>query len=340
SWSEMFPPPPDWTEKDMTSQAGRVFLVTGGSTGIGYETAKTLYHLNGTVFITSRSSSSAESAITSINTSSPHPSQNVPSGQGKIDFVVMNFSDLNTIRQSAQVFLSKVNRLDGIIHNAGVMLPDNPDETTAQDWHQQLGINALAPFLLQLFLTPLILHTASLPGTPPNSVRVIFLSSSGHRAAPLPDGVAWSDINLTHSTKTGLRKAAEQYGQSKAMNCLFAYEFARKYRNKGSGIVSLSLHPGALKTGLQKNAPGWLNLLFGTLRKEARFGALTVLWASIRELEIGEEDMLGVKNGKNGAYVEPFGRWGAGDKDIFQGLVERGTGERLWGICEELVKDF
>ena len=76
------------------------------------------------------------------------------------------------------------------------------------------------------------------------------------------------------------------------------------------------------------------------LRKEARFGALTVLWASIREMEEGDGDMLGINNGKNGGYVEPFGRWGAGSQDVFEGLRERGTGERLWGVCEELVKDF
>jgi retinol dehydrogenase 12 len=76
------------------------------------------------------------------------------------------------------------------------------------------------------------------------------------------------------------------------------------------------------------------------LRKEARFGALTVLWAAIKELKEGDEDMLGIKHGKNGGYVEPFGRWGDGSKTIFEGLMKRGTGERLWGVCEELVKDF
>ncbi|KAH8781905.1 hypothetical protein BGZ57DRAFT_853083 [Hyaloscypha finlandica] len=151
----------------------------------------------------------------------------------------MDFSNLSTLQQRAKEFMSKVNRLDAIIHNAGVMLPDNPDETTAQGWYQQLGINALAPFLLQLFLNPLVLHTAS----------------------------------AHHTTQLRLRKEAERYGQSKAMNCMFAYEFARRYKGKGSGI------------GLQKNAPGWFKLLFGILRKEARFGALTVLWADIREME-------------------------------------------------------
>jgi retinol dehydrogenase 12 len=160
----------------------------------------------------------------------------------------MDFSDLSTLQGSAEELLTKIKRLDVIIHNAGVMVPDNPDKTTAQGWYQQLGINALAPFLLQLFLTPLTLHTASLPTTTSKSVRVLFLSSSGHRAAPLPDGVAWSDINLVRTTKTGLSKEVERYGQSKAMDCMLAYEFARRYKGTGSGIISLSLHPGALKT--------------------------------------------------------------------------------------------
>jgi retinol dehydrogenase-12 len=76
------------------------------------------------------------------------------------------------------------------------------------------------------------------------------------------------------------------------------------------------------------------------MRKEARFGALTVLWAGIRELEDGDANMIGTENGRNGGYVEPFGRWGDGSKDVFDGLIERGTGDRLWSVCEELVKDY
>ena len=85
---------------------------------------------------------------------------------------------------------------------------------------------------------------------------------------------------------------------------------------------------------------GGLTSSSGYCEKKARFGALTVLWAGTREMEEGDADMLGIKNGKHGDYVEPFGRSGGGSKDIFEGLIERGTGERLWGVCEELVKDF
>jgi len=333
----MFPPSPIFTEKDIPSQEGRVFLITGGSAGIGFELAKALYHLNGRVYITSRTESSAQKAISSIQTSSPHPSQQVKAGSGSIQYLLLNLSDLSTVKATAEQFLSKEKRLDIIWHNAGTMVPSDPNETTAQGYHQQIGINVLAPFLLQHFLTPLVLNTAALPFTPKNSVRVIFVSSSAHRASPPPDGVAWDDINLDKTEKVGSRKEIERYGQSKAMNVMQAHEFARRYHDRG--IISLSLHPGALSTGLQKHLPGWFNAVFGLLRKEPRFGALTELFAGIGDIGEGEEKML-EQGGRNGSYILPWGRWGEGSKEVFEGLKERGTGERLWGICEEMVKEF
>jgi len=94
-----------------------------------------------------------------------------------------------------------------------------------------------------------------------------------------------------------------------------------------------------LSTGLQKNAAGWFNAIFGVLRKDPRFGALTELWAGLRELKDEEEKMIGV-GGRNGGYTLPWGRWRDGSEEVFGGLMERGTGERLWSVCETLVKDF
>ena len=338
SWAETFPPAPGWTEKDMEDQTGRVFLITGGSSGIGFETAKILYHLNGTVYITSRSASSAEAAVQSILSFTPHASQVGKSARGTLKYLILNLSDLSTIKSSATTLLKEVNRLDVVWHNAGVMIPNDPHILTAQGYHQQLGINSLAPFLFQHFLTPLMLATASLPSTEPNSVRVIWVSSSGHRASPMPDGVSWDNVNLENG-KTGMRMNIERYGQSKAMIVIQAHEFARLYHAYGKGVVSLSLHPGALSTGLQKNAPRWFNTIFSVLRREPRFGALTELFAGIRPLEKGKEQML-EDGGWNGGYILPFGVFGAGSKDVFDGILYRETGPRLWALCVELVKDF
>jgi NAD(P)-dependent dehydrogenase (short-subunit alcohol dehydrogenase family) len=122
TWSEMFPPSPSFTEKDIPSQEGRVFLITGGSAGIGYEVAKALYHLNGRVYITSRTAASAQKAISSIQSSSPHPSQQVQSGSGSIHCLLLDLSDLSTMKSTAEDFLSKEKRLDVIWHNAGTMV--------------------------------------------------------------------------------------------------------------------------------------------------------------------------------------------------------------------------
>lgn len=266
-------------------------MVTGSTSGIEYETAEILYHLNGTVYITSRSASSAEASIHSILKSTPHSSQVFEPSKGKLKYIVLNLSDLSAVKEAAGSFLSQVERLDVVWHNAGVMIPDDPNVLTTQGHHQQLGINALAPFLFQYFLTPLMLRTASLTSTKLQSVRVILVSSSGHRASPMPDGVAWDDISPENG-KTGMRREIERYGQSKGINLIQAHGFARLYHEHGNGTVSLSLHPGALSTGLQKDAPWLFNAIFSVLRKEPRFGAITELFAGIRPLEEGEEKML------------------------------------------------
>jgi hypothetical protein len=78
---------------------------------------------------------------------------------------------------------------------------------------------------------------------------------------------------------------------------MHAHEVARRYGSKG--IISLSLHPGALSTGLQKNAPGWFNAIFGLLRKEPRYGTLTELFAGLGELGDTEREE------RNRGYILP-----------------------------------
>jgi retinol dehydrogenase 12 len=212
----------------------------------------------------------------------------------------------------------------------------SPNDTpTKQGYHVQLGINALGPFLFQTYLTPFCLKTASLPSDPKAATRIIFVSSSGRRASPTPDSIQWDDINP--KSATGLRGHALRYGQSKAMNVMHAHELARRYN--AQRLVSFSLHPGALTMGLQKNAPGWFNAIFSVLRHPPRFGALTELFAGLAPLAPGEEKML-EEGGRNGGYILPLGGLGDGSPHVFERLAKEGTGERLLGVCEEMVKEW
>ncbi|KAI9699977.1 MAG: hypothetical protein M1836_002511 [Candelina mexicana] len=329
---ELFTPRPNFTEKDVADQYGKVFIVTGGASGCGYETAKALYNLNGRVYIAGRSEKNAEVAIAEIRNSPQAADQIVQGGKGELFFLQLDLADLSTIKTSAEEFLSKEDRLDVIWHNAGVMVPP-PGSETKQGYDLQFGTNVLGPFLFQHFLTPLCLKTVQMPGVQRNATRVIFVSSVGHHLSPKPDGVNWDDLNMKSMTSASAN--GMKYGQSKAMNVMHAHELARRYSSQG--LVSLSLHPGALRTNLGRSLPWLVNYILTWIHYPAHFGALTELYAGFNE---DVDSRMLEDGGRNGAYILPWGRFGDGSPRVFDGLTQRKTGEKLWSVCEELLKEY
>jgi retinol dehydrogenase 12 len=223
TWGEMFPLKASFTEKDIPDQHGRVFIITGGSAGIGYELVR--------LFITSMVASTwppLRSNRESCNRLNPSPQACIWAGRER--------------REGRNHILTpRPGRLD-YSQSLGHEVPfqgDSPrchmaqrrshyspnDTPTKQGYHVQLGINALGPFLFQTYLTPFCLKTASLPSDPKAATRIIFVSSSGHRDSPTPDSIQWDDINP--KSATGLCGHALKYGQSKAMNVMHAHELAR-----------------------------------------------------------------------------------------------------------------
>jgi len=122
----------------------------------------------------------------------------VKSGNGSILYLLLNLSDLRTIKVSAQEFLSKESRLGVFWHNAGVMIPDDGDIRQLKATTNYLELTHLHHFFSCISYT-LMIMIAVLPLVPHNSARMIFVSSSGHRVSPMPDGVSWDDINLERS---------------------------------------------------------------------------------------------------------------------------------------------
>lgn len=143
-------------------------------------------------------------------------------------FLKLQLDDLSTIKESANTFLAKENRLDVIWNNAGVMTPPQ-GSTTVQGYELQLGTNVLGHFLFIHFLTPLLKQTAKT--SPRNSVRVVWVSSMSVDFAPKP-AIDFSNMDYHRD-----EDATVKYGRSKAGNLIHAAEFAR--RNQESGILSL-----------------------------------------------------------------------------------------------------
>lgn len=118
--SAFFPPSPTFTDKDLPSLNGKVYIVTGSATGVGYETAKILYSAGATVYIGARSAERCREGIKKIEDST----SGVVSGQkGRLESMIVDLADLPTVKLAAQKFLATEVRLDGLIQNAAVMMP-------------------------------------------------------------------------------------------------------------------------------------------------------------------------------------------------------------------------
>jgi retinol dehydrogenase-12 len=309
---------------------------TGGYSGCGFELVKMLFHAGGKIYIAGRSKQKAEAAMDKILNSAPAPGDDTSKKdkEKNLVFLQLDLADLTTIEDSANEFLAREDRLDIIWHNAAVMVPP-PDSVTAQGFEMQLGVNALGPWLFQHFLTPLCLKTAAQDGVAKFATRVIFVTSNAHSGSPLLDGVNWEDLNMPASEKVGIAWNLQRYGQSKAMNVMHAHELARRYGSQG--LIVVSVHPGSLTTNLQQHLPWWLNAVFASSRYHPRFGALSELYAGFNS-EI-DTTML-EDGGMNGGYVLPWDRFGEGATHVFEGLTQRNTGDRLWKLCEEMLKDY
>lgn len=209
------------TEKNLADQSNKVFIVTGGTGGLGKELITILYQHNAKVYVTARSEGKSKELIAELK-------KTYPKSTGDLIFLKLQLDDLTTIKSSAEEFLSKETRLDVLWNNAGVMVPPQGSKTI-QGYELQLGINNLGHFLFSRFLTPVLKATAK--SAPKDSVRVVWVSSSAADAAPKP---AIDFDNMDYKREEGIWS---KYARSKAGNVLHSVEFSR--RTAGSGIVSL-----------------------------------------------------------------------------------------------------
>lgn len=149
-----------WTTKDIPDQKGKTAIVTGGNTGIGYETALALVQAGAHVIIACRNKGKAEKAIIEMK---------AQKGTGSLEAGILDLASLHSVRQFADTFIEKHHQLHLLINNAGVASP--PRLKTSQGYEWQFGVNFLGHFALTGLLYPLLLST---PGS-----RIVTLSSNG-----------------------------------------------------------------------------------------------------------------------------------------------------------------
>jgi len=304
---QSFPPKPTWSTKDIPDLKAKVIIVTGGNAGIGFETVKALLSHNAKVYIGARSQTKSEEAIKRLKEST-----------GKEAFFLkLDLADLKAVKAAAEEFLSKEHELHVLYNNGGVMTP--PVEQLAADGYDlQFGTNVLGHFYFTKLLLPTLVSTAKTSAD--GHVRVLTVASSGHM---------FGKLNFNTFKDGPARKALGSnllYTQSKVGNVVVATELTRRYGDRG--IVSISLHPGNIKTDLQRHL-GWMkkamiNFVFNT--QDPEYGAITQLWAGTSP------------EGKNlnGEYLIPFARVGVATTYSQDPQI----GKELWAWLEEQVKDL
>ena len=202
---------------------GSTVLITGGNTGIGKETARVLASRGARVIITSRNAERGRKAVAEIRERSR---------RDDVEVMSLDLASFQSIRAFAKEFISRFDRLDVLVNNAGVVWIEQRGET-ADGFELMFGVNHLGHFLL----TDLLLDTivASAPA------RIVNVASHGYLLAA--EGLDFDDLQ-----NEGDFKGFALYGHSKLANVYFTRELARRLGSRG--VTVNALHPGFVKTEL------------------------------------------------------------------------------------------
>ncbi|KAF2164027.1 hypothetical protein M409DRAFT_68244 [Zasmidium cellare ATCC 36951] len=287
---------------------GKTILITGGTAGLGTESARVLRLTGAHVWITARNKTKGEDIAKSISSDGkPYPAVKV---------VEIDLSALDSVRKGAKAFLEECPKLNILMTNAGVMAC--PESRSAQNFELQFATNHLAHFLLFQLLKPALLSASS----PTFPSRVISLSSAGHRGSSIhPDN---------YNLENGAYAPFVAYGQSKTANILMANEIERRYGSRG--LHAWSVHPGVIfETGISRHQEGEADGLRERLTevdeattkvmKNTGQGAATQVWAAVgKALE-----------GKGGLYLE--------DCQVSRKGIEKAEGRPSFYGHEEYIYD-
>jgi NAD(P)-dependent dehydrogenase (short-subunit alcohol dehydrogenase family) len=295
-----------WSAADIPDQSGRVAVITGANTGLGYETAAALAEHGAHVVLAVRNLDKGKDAAARIAAQSPH---------AEVTLQELDLTSLEAIRAAAEQLRSAHDRIDLLINNAGVMW--TPKSTTKDGFELQFGTNHLGHFALTGLLLDRILPV---PGS-----RIVTVSSVGHR---IRADIHFDDLQWEHNySRVGA------YGQSKLANLLFTYELQRRLAPRGTTIAAAA-HPGGSRTELYRNSPAQVRRIFNVVElliaQDAAAGALSILRAAI------DPGVLGGQYFGPGGVCELQGH----PKMVASSAKSHDAGlqRRLWAVSENLTK--
>ncbi len=295
---------------EIKKQDGKVFLITGANSGLGYETSKFLLERGATVIMCCRDllkGDKAKSKLLKDNFS------------GKIELLELDLADLKNIKKIAEFIKNKFNHLDVLINNAGIMAP--PKTFSKQGFEIQFAVNHLAHMFLTLQLLPMLEEK--------NNSRVVTVTSGVQYFGK----INWDDLqgNLKYD-----RWAS--YAQSKLANVMFGLELNSKLKARNSKTSSLLAHPGFARTNLQPKSveanQSWQEeiayKLMDPMFQSAKMGALPQITAAT------------LPKAKGGEQYGPRFNFRGFPKICRNApkALNQNSRIKLWEISEKLIRDI
>ncbi|WP_260735870.1 oxidoreductase [Tunturiibacter lichenicola] len=248
-----------WTVADIPSQSGRIALVTGANSGIGWNTALELARAGGEVVMTARTEAKGQDAVARIRKELP---------AAKVRFEILDLASLRSVREFA-TRISSAGKLDLLVNNAGVMrIPVR--QTTEDGFETQFGTNFIGPFALTLLLMPALLKSAA--------PRVTTVSSGAAKLGL--KRIRFEDMQWVNGYMPW-----NAYCQSKLADLMLTTELARRSVEAGKPVLSTAAHPGYARTNLQTSGPGRAlngveNFVQNRISQDSAHGALPTLRAA------------------------------------------------------------
>ena len=302
-----------WNIENQSPLNGKVIIVTGGNSGLGFEAVKMFALKEAKVIMATRSVERANEAIQIIK-------KDIPGAD--IEFMQLDLSSKQSIKKFSETFLSKYHKLDILLNNAGVMT--TPFMQTEEKIEFQQGINHFGHF----YLTALLFKT--MKNTPKS--RIVNVSSIAHR---------FGDMNFDNLlyTKEKSYNKMKAYARSKLENLLFTYELHKRVNEKGYDVKVIAAHPGVASTNLgryiksKKSTNTVINGFQKLFSHTAYQGALSLVRACLDETLtggefIGPNQFIGMKGLPHIAKS---------NKKSHNQILQK----QLWAYSEELMKiDF
>jgi NAD(P)-dependent dehydrogenase (short-subunit alcohol dehydrogenase family) len=297
-----------WTANDIPNLAGRIAIVTGATSGIGFEAALALARKGAETVLAVRDSVRGEACAERIR--AQHP-------DARLRVMALDLASQASVRDFAEAATAALPAIDILLNNAGLGFQPTRS-VTKDDFERQFGTNHLGHFALTGRLIPALLKSAS--------PRVVTIASLAHRRGR---------INFDDLQSEQKYSGNAAYSQSKLANLMFALELNRRASLAGSKLLSAAAHPGLSTTGFiaATEMPGWQRAIGGAvmnlLGQDAAHGALPGLYAATMP------DVAG------GQYWGPDGmremRGAPALAKIFPQAADQAAAARLWTVSETLT---